>query len=109
MTPRLKSKLLAQAILRLHDLQNIPAYLRRSGDIDSGALLILVSARGHGCALYSQSYDLEGRRQWLRHGEGWLEPAEAETRIARALSRDPDLWVIEIEDDQDRGLFKLAF
>lgn len=102
---RLKSSLQAQAILRLYDLRMIPVYLRKRGDADAGALMIVTQSRA-GAALYTQAYDLEGRRQWLR--QGWMDAAEAEAKIARAVERDPDVWIIEIEDDQDRALFKEA-
>jgi hypothetical protein len=43
-----------------------------------------------------------GGRRWMVLGEG--AEAEIDAMLARQRSRDPDLWVIEIEDRQGRTL-----
>ena len=42
--------------------------------------------------------DLDGRLAWYpAHKEDTIPESDADERIRRAVERDPDLWVIEIE------------
>ncbi len=51
-----------------------------------------------GCAMLTQTRDASGRMAWLAAKAGALmEEEEADAYIERAVKRDPDLWVIEIE------------
>jgi hypothetical protein len=36
------------------------------------------------------------------HEADWIEPAVAETRLARELRNDPDLWLVEVESRDGR-------
>jgi len=103
--PRLKARLLVQAILRRYDLEAIPVYVRRQGDPDAGAILLKIAVSRDRAMILSQARDAEGRAGWLRiGGTDPLSDQEAETAIEKAIRRDPDLHVIEIEDGKARIL-----
>lgn len=103
--PRLKARILVQAILRRYDQEAIPAYIRRSGDPDAGAIMLKVALGPQEAIVLSQARDAEGRAGWLRlGGQDHLDEAAAETLIQKAIHRDPDLYVIEVEDAKGRIL-----
>jgi hypothetical protein len=76
----------------------------RRGDGDAGTVLLKISRLDGTATVLSQTVNAEGRRAWLRGtGAAPIADADAEAYIQRQRKRDPDLWVIEIEDR--RGLF----
>ena len=92
-----------QAQIRVCDLNFIPIMVRQKGDPDSGAIVLKLDRGTVGCSVLSQVRDLDGKPGWMYGGGGELiEEAEAEAYIKRQIQRDPDLWVIEIEDMQGR-------
>jgi len=65
--------------------------------------VIKLNLLGPGFRVLSQSRDLEGNVAWLQAKDGaTISEAEADDYIARQTHRDPDLWVIEIEDRSGR-------
>ena len=64
-------------------------------------------ARRHGFKLLSQTRDTDGKVAWLAVQQGALM-SEEETGIyiERQVKRDPDLWVVEIEDKKGRNPFE---
>ena len=101
---RLKTRLLVQAILRRYDQEAIPAYIRRKGDPDAGTVLLKIALNPREALVLSQARDAEGRPGWLRMGGGPISESEAEAAIAKAAQRDPDVYVIEVEDGKGRIL-----
>lgn len=106
MEPRLKTSLVVQAALRLSSQQSIPMVVARRGDGDAGAILVKINRLEQGCTVLAQTRTPEGELAWLRAtGEQPVEEAAADAYIARQVKRDPDLWVIEVEDRAGRAVF----
>ena len=55
-------------------------------------------AASDGVRILTQVRDLDGRLGWMGVKEGATLPAaEADAYVGRAVQRDSDLWVIEVE------------
>jgi hypothetical protein len=103
---RLPTDLWVQAHLRRLSAEATPVALVRRGEAERGTVLLKLNLLDSGCRILTQARDLEGRLGWLAALAGKLVPeAEADAYIARAVERDPDLWVIEIEDRNGRNPF----
>ena len=103
----LTTRLWVQAQVRLCDRAFIPATVVRSGDPDAGAVLVKVNRFEAGVTVYAQTNTLEGEFAWSRGtGPNPVSEADADAYITRQIGRDPDLWVIEIEDKQGRNPFE---
>ena len=90
------------ALIRRAEAGGAHAAVLRRGDSRAGAVLVKVLNRRDGWArLYAEAL----------HGDGetaWMEPVAAQDEAAldayaeRAASRDPDLWIVEIDDSRGR-------
>lgn len=101
--PRLVTSLWVAAQIRVCDLNLLPAVVRRRGDGEAGAVILKLNRLDGTASILAQTRDAEGRRAWMRAtGAAPVPDDEAETYIARAIKRDPDLWVVEIEDRHGR-------
>ncbi len=56
----------------------------------------------------SELKDGEDRVFTTLHKEARIEPGDAEQRLSREMSYDPDLWIVEVEDRQGRCFLDLA-
>ena len=102
-TSKIKAGLWVQAQIRVCDLKSIPIMIRHKGDSDSGAILLKIDCGEVGCCVLSQVRDLDGKPGWMYGGGAELiGDSEAEAYIKRQIDRDPDLWVVEIEDQKGR-------
>ena len=104
-TPRLKTDIWAAALIRRWNQHTaVVATLIRRGDADAGTVLIKISRLDGTATVLSQTVTAAGERAWMRGtGAAPVADSDAEAYIQRQRKRDPDLWVIEIEDR--RGLF----
>jgi hypothetical protein len=106
---RLPTDLWVRTHLKRMALDAVAAYVVRRGDPRGGLVILKLNQLERGCRVLSQSRDLEGRLAWLgAKGGEFLAEAEADAYIARAVARDPDLWVVEIEDREGRHPFEGA-
>jgi GMP synthase (glutamine-hydrolysing) len=99
MEPKLKARLWVQAQIRACMVVGISATVVRRGDPDAGAILLKINQFDAGCSVLTQARDAAGQLVWMRAtGPAPVPEADADAYIARQVSRDDDLWVVEIED-----------
>jgi hypothetical protein len=107
MEPRLKTSLVVQAALRVSSQRAIPMVIARRGDGDAGTILVKLNRLDLGCIVLAQTRTPKGELAWLKAtGEQPVAEGEADAYIARQIKRDPDLWVVEIEDRAGRPVFE---
>jgi hypothetical protein len=103
MAPRLASGVWVSAYLTRLRLADIPAYVTAKGDAEAGAVVVKVALLNGAARAFERRSDLmTGARAWIVLAEG-PEP-EVDALLWRTRARDPDLWVIELEDRQGRTL-----
>jgi GMP synthase (glutamine-hydrolysing) len=106
MEARLKTKLVVQAAVRVSSLNAIPIAVTRRGDEDAGTILVKLNRLDLGCTVLAQTRSSTGTLAWLRAtGEAPVDEATADAYIARQVARDPDVWVVEVEDRAGRFIF----
>lgn len=95
---RVPTDLWVSAHLRRCNEEGIPAVVVHKGEKKSGTLMLKLNRFDRGCRVLSQVRGLDGALGWLQAFKGaHVSEAEADDYIARAVARDPDLWVVEIE------------
>ena len=90
--------------------------LRRRGAAEAGAIFVKVDRLDGRAALYGpapQSLATElppgVERLFTRlHPPEWIDPLEADERLAREVRFDPDLWIVEVEDREGEPKLDLA-
>lgn len=91
--------LLIDATLRPLADQGIYHYIRQRGERNSGVILLKLNGLAGKCRLLNQQRNLDGQLGWINAlREEFIEESQVDAYIARSVLRDPDLWVIEIED-----------
>lgn len=99
----LKAKLVVQACLRASAAAGLNATLLRRGYEDAGAILIRLELLDGTAIVLSQTRTADGDPAWMRGtGPSPVAAAEADAYIERQIKRDPDLWVVEVEDRAGR-------
>jgi hypothetical protein len=98
MEPRLSSKVLAGALLRLAESQGGFGAVLHKGDPIAGAITVILAEKGRKARVLERLLQPEGRYVW----EDVLpQAAENEEEVEKFLARrrkfDPDLWVLELD------------
>ncbi|MGV8988223.1 MAG: DUF1491 family protein [Cypionkella sp.] len=103
MSARLASGIWVSAYLTRLRLADIPAYVTQKGDVTAGAVVVKVATLDGRARAFQRSFDLMAdTRIWVTLAEG--AEVEVDAILIREKSRDPDLWVIELEDRHGRTL-----
>lgn len=95
------------AQVRLCDRAFMPATVVRRGDPDAGTVLLKLNRFAAGVTVFTQASSMGSDEPLWSRGTGPspVTEAEADAYIARQVQRDPDVWVLEIEDR--KGVYKL--
>lgn len=105
---RLPTGLWVEACLRQLDLDCKPYYVLQKGDYSTGLILLKIDGLEDVCSLLTQQRNfMDDTLEWVAAMEqGEVACDKADDFIQRAASRDPDLWVIEIEDRNKSNPFE---
>ena len=99
MEARLKTGIWIKALFRRCDLAATPIAVLARGDADAGAILLKFNGGATGCSVLTQARGQDGELLWMRAtGPVPVPEADADAYIARQRGRDPDIWVLEIEN-----------
>lgn len=97
---RLSTKLWVDALLRRAQLEGASAFILQRGDAERGDVVLKVADLSGGAHVFVPRTSMEGTRVFVDLESQNVGPdeASADAYIQRVRDRDPDLWVIEIED-----------
>jgi hypothetical protein len=110
---RLRADIWVSAYLRRCAHEDASAVLRRRGAPEAGAIFVKIDRLDGSAALFGPAPQSEVKDGYDRlfarlHSAPWIAPAEADAKLAREITFDPDLWIIETEDRLGRYFFDVA-
>jgi hypothetical protein len=92
----------AGALIRRAELAGAFAMVLRKGDARAGTVLVkVIDRRDRTARLYSEAFRGDGERVWMEPVRADSE-AELDAYVERQVGRDPDLWLVEIDDAEGR-------
>jgi hypothetical protein len=95
--PRIKAGIWVSMALRMGNANSRFGAVLRKGDPDAGGVLVVLR-NNQGVSVLSQLRSMDGELAWMRAtGPGPVDEPAADAYIARQVTFDPDLWVIEFE------------
>jgi hypothetical protein len=97
-------------------VEGASAVLRRRGAAEAGAIFVKVDHLNGRATLYEpapqsvvDAAPLGVERLFARaHKEPSIDSSQAEDRLKREITFDPDLWIVEVEDGVDGAWLDLA-
>lgn len=104
----LKTNIWVSALLRRASVAGAFGAVVARGDADAGAVVVKVNLLDGRVRLRAPGIDLDGARIWINPlgAEDTVLEAEADAYVARRRARDPDVWVVEIEDRHGRDFIE---
>lgn len=101
--PQLTSDMWVSAYLMRLRIAAIPAFLVCKGDATAGAVMVKLALMNGQAELWARRFDfMTDTRSWEQAMAG--DEVEVDAFVTRERSRDPDIWVIEVEDPKGRTL-----
>jgi hypothetical protein len=99
---QLDTSIWVYALIRRASQGGAFATVGRRGDSRGGTVLLkLVNRRAGEAKLYAPTTRMDGEQVWMQPVLS-TDEADLDAYIAKAIGRDPDLWVVEIDDPQGR-------
>lgn len=100
---RLTARFWVDAYLARLRLSDIPAFVVAHGDDTAGDVLVRLNLLDGTSALYQRRYDLlADSRTWECLSQG--SDPDIDDSLSRSRARDPDVWIIEVEDRHGRHM-----
>lgn len=102
---QLRTEIWVSALIRRAEAGGAFAAVAARGDADAGAVVVKVNLLDGRARAYAPALAGEGGTTWidpLGRDAPCPEP-EVDAYLERRRARDPDLWVIEIEDRMGRS------
>lgn len=98
MSARLASGLIVNALIRRVNAAGGSAMVLAKGHAEAGAILVLTLDRGRNPGFFERGIGPDGAPALLRSGPvEFDDPGAVSDYWQRRRSRDPDLWVIELD------------
>lgn len=98
MEPRLSSRVLASALLRLAERHGGFGAILAKGDPDSGALTVILAERGLRERVVERVTGPAGRLEWSEiGGRAAGNDSDFALFLEKRRRMDPDLWLIELD------------
>lgn len=98
MTARLASGLIVNALVRRVNAEGGSAMVLAKGHAEAGAILILALERGANPRFFERGIGPDGVSALLPSGPATFDDPDAVgDYLQRRRSRDPDLWVVELD------------
>lgn len=92
----------AGALIRRAEQAGAFAMVLRKGDARAGTVLVkVIDRRDRSARLYAEAFRGDGERVWMQPVKADTE-AELDAYVERQVGRDPDLWLVEIDDAEGR-------
>ena len=103
MSVRLATGVWVAAYLARLRVAGLAAYVVAKGDPTAGAVVVKVVQPGGQARAMARQFDFDkAARLWRVLAEG--DEREVDELLARERGRDPDLWLIDVEDPSGAGL-----
>ena len=99
---RLKAEFYVQALVRRAQGGLAAAYVARRGDADAGGIFVCVNRLDGTVGVLTLFTDMDGERRARTVLPPGSPAGEADALMAREAARDPDIWVVDIEDAAGR-------
>jgi hypothetical protein len=95
MTPRLTSAMLVSALIRRVGQEGGNATVLTKGEPESGSIILICMEKGVIQSVRERVLGMDGHYAWTPIGPSDADAADA--YLDRRRSRDPDLWLIELD------------
>jgi hypothetical protein len=103
--PRLATHMIVSALVRQMAEQGDFATVLHKGDAVAGALLLITREKGQNPRGFERFPVPDGSRTWQAIAAQNIDNEEKLSEyLARRLSRDPDLWILELDVASDERL-----
>ena len=100
------TSILVSSALRQAQAKGIFAAVLRQGDEQAGTIFVEVEIDSAQSSLYGRQVSFDGDYEWVcLTGEVPLSSVDVAERLHKETTRDPDCWIICVQDPKGRNIF----